>query len=162
MALYTAAFIIMMLMSIIGYEDIADFIKTNYPRGSRLVEVGVGGHAEVARLLQDDFELTCTDVAEHGPEGVRYVRDDIFKPDMAVYEGASLIYSIRPPIDMQDCIAMVAKKVGSDLLIRPFSSERADLKKYFRDFKCINHKSAVFFLYSAAARKCSYHKGNGP
>lgn len=147
MALYTASFIIWVLMSIIGYEDIAGFIKKNYPHGSRIVEVGVGQHTEVATLINDHFEVICTDIFEAGPEGVTYIKDDIFKPDMAVYEGASLIYSIRPPVDMQDCIAMVAKRAGADLLIRPFSSERADLKKYFRNFKCINHKSAVFFLY---------------
>ncbi len=147
MALYTATFIIWVLMSIIGYEDIAGFIKSNYPHGSRIVEVGVGGHPEVAGLLQGDFKVICTDIAESGPEGIRYVRDDVFKPDLSVYEGTSLIYSIRPPVDMQDAIASIAKKVGADLLIRPFSSERADLKKYFRNFKCINHKSAVFFLY---------------
>jgi len=147
MALYTATSIIWVLMSIIGYEDIAGFIKMNYPHGSRIVEVGVGGHPEIAGLLQGDFEVICTDVAGSGPEGVRYVRDDVFKPDMSVYEGASLIYSIRPPVDMQDAIAAIAKKVGADLLIRPFASEGADLKKYFRSFKCVNYKSAVFFLY---------------
>ena len=61
---------------------------------------------------------------------------------------ASLVYSIRPPTDMQGSIATVAKEVGADLLIRPFSSERTDLRKYFRNFKCINHNSAVFFLYT--------------
>lgn len=147
MALYMASFIIWVLMSIIGYEDIAGFIKKNYPHGSRIVEVGVGGHPEVARLLQGEFEVICTDVTGSAPEGIRYIRDDVFKPDLSVYEGASLIYSIRPPIDMQDSIAIIAKSVGADLLIRPFSSERADLKKYFWNFKCINHKNAVFFLY---------------
>ncbi len=134
-------------MSIIGYEDIAGFIKTNYPHGSRLVEVGVGGHPEVARLLQDDFEVICTDVAASGPEGVRYARDDIFKPDLTIYRNASLIYSIRPPIDMQDSMAAVAKKVGADMLVRPFSSERTDLKRFFRNFRVVNQGSAVFYLY---------------
>jgi uncharacterized protein len=139
--------IIWLLMSIIGYEDIAGFIRLSYPGGARLVEVGVGGHPEVARLLQSDFEVICTDVTETGPEGVRYVKDNIFKPDIALYQGASLIYSIRPPIDMQDCLAIVAKRVGADLLIRPFSSERADLKKHFRNFRVVNHGSAAFYFY---------------
>ncbi len=134
-------------MSIIGYEDIAGFIKTNYPRGSKVVEVGVGRHPEVAALLSGHFEAVCTDVLEEGPEGVAYVKDDIFRPNMDLYRGASLIYSIRPPVDMQGSLASVARRVGADLLIRPFASERADLKKYFRNFKCINRGSAVFFLF---------------
>lgn len=138
-------------MSIIGYEDIAGYIKARYPPDSRIVEVGVGCHPEVAELLHGDFDVVCTDVSETGPGGVRYVRDDIFRPDMSVYEGAVLIYSIRPPIDMQDCIAAIAKKVGADLLIRPFSSERADLKKYFRNFRIVNYKSAVFLIYDNAS-----------
>ncbi len=143
--------LIWVLMSIIGYEDIAGYIRARYPPGSRIVEVGVGGHPEVAQLLQGDFDVVCTDVSESGPDGVRYVRDDIFRPRMALYQGASLIYSIRPPIDMQDCIAEVAKAVGADLLIRPFSSERTDLKKYFRNFRVVNYKSAVFFMYDNAS-----------
>jgi uncharacterized UPF0146 family protein len=147
MALYTATFIIWVLMSIIGYEDIAGFIISNYPHGSKVVEVGVGQHAEVAALLSGCFEVVCTDVLDAGPEGLAYIKDDIFKPNMDLYRGASLIYSIRPPVDLQDSIAEVARHVGADLLIRPFSSERTDLKKYFRGFKCVNFKSAVFFLY---------------
>lgn len=135
-------------MSIIGYEDIADFIMSNYPHGSRIVEVGVGQHPEVARLLKEDFDVICTDVAETGPGGLRYERDDIFKPCKNIYSGASLVYSIRPPIDMQDSIASVAKEAGADLLVRPFSSERTDLRKYYRNFQCINYKTAVFFLYT--------------
>ena len=147
MALYTATSIICVLMSIIGYEDIADFIVANYPHGSRIVEVGVGRHPEVAALINVHFEVLCTDIFDAGPEGVAYVKDDIFAPDPGVYTGASLIYSIRPPVDLQDAIAAKAKKVGADLLIRPFASERADLKKYFHNFKVVNHKRAVFFLY---------------
>ena len=135
-------------MSIIGYEDIAGYIKANYPQGSRVVEVGIGQHPEVARLLKGDYELICTDVMASGPGGLRYETDDIFKPRMELYEKASLIYSIRPPTDMQGSIASVAKEVGADLLIRPFSSERTDLRKYFRNFKCVNHNDAVFFLYT--------------
>ncbi len=134
-------------MPIIGYEGIAAFIKNNYPNGSKIVEVGVGSHPEVALLLQEDFEVICTDIMDSGPEGVRYVKDDIFRPDMALYSGAALIYSIRPPVDIQDAMASVAKKVGANLLIRPFSSEHSDLKKHFRGFRVINHDGAAFYLY---------------
>lgn len=134
-------------MAIIGYDDIVDFIKSNYPKGSHIVEVGIGRHPEVAQLLKDDFDIVCTDVFEGNIPGITYIRDDIFNPDLRIYEGAVLIYSIRPPIDMQDSIAAIARRVGADLLIRPFSSERTNLEKYFKSFRCINYKSAVFYLY---------------
>jgi hypothetical protein len=142
--------IIWVLMSIIGYEDIASFIKANYLSGSRIVEIGIGQHPEVARLLSADFDLICTDVTGSGPEGLHYVKDDVFKPHMEVYSGASLIYSIRPPVDMQGPMASIAREVGADLLIRPFSSERTDLRRYFRNFRCVNRNSAVLFLYDNA------------
>lgn len=110
--------------------------------------MGVGGHPEVALLLKNDFDIICTDVFEPGPSGLHYVKDDIFKPDLNIYKDSSLIYSIRPPVDMQDSIAAIARKVGADLLIRPFSSERTDLRRYFRNFRCVNYKSAVLFLYT--------------
>jgi uncharacterized UPF0146 family protein len=138
-----------MLMSIIGYADMAEFIRSRYKHGSRIVEVGIGGHPEVADLLKNDFDIVCTDMLANGPPGLHYVRDDIFGPDMKVYEGASLIYSVRPPIDMQDSMAGIARKVGAELIIRPFSSERTDLRRYFRNFKVVNHGSATFFLYTA-------------
>lgn len=135
-------------MAIIGYDDIADYIRNNYPEGSRIVEVGVGRLPETAELLSKDFDLICTDIHETGPAGINYVKDDIFKPDLSIYEGARLIYSIRPPVDMQDSMAMIARDVGANLIIRPFSSERTDLGKYFKNFKCVNYRSATFFLYT--------------
>jgi hypothetical protein len=136
-------------MAIIGYDGLANFVITNYPKGSRIVEVGIGSHPEVAEILAGDFEVICTDIHDTGPDvaGLKYVKDDIFKPDHKIYRGASLIYSIRPPVDMQDSIAAIASLVGADLIIRPFSSEKSDLKRYFKNFRVVNHKGATFFLY---------------
>lgn len=134
-------------MGIIGYDDLADYILLNYPQGSRIIEVGVGRHPDVALLLKDSYDLVCTDVISQGPDNLNYVRDDIFSPDHDLYKGATLIYSIRPPVDMQDSIAEIASKVGADLIIRPFSSEKTDLSRYYQHFKCVNYKKAIFFLY---------------
>ena len=137
-----------MLMGIIGYDDLAGYISAHYPQGSRIVEVGIGRHPDVALLLKDRYDLLCTDVADDCPENLRYIRDDIFKPDVGLYQGAALIYSIRPPVDMQDSIASIGKMVGADLIIRPFSSEKTDLSRYYIRSQCVNYKKAVFFLYS--------------
>ncbi|CAJ35747.1 UPF0146 family protein [Methanocella arvoryzae] len=134
-------------MGIIGYDDLAEYILQHYPAGSRIIEVGIGRHPDTAELLSRYCDFTCTDVMPEGPEKLNYVRDDVFQPDMRLYEGASLIYSIRPPVDLQDSIAAIANRVGADLLIRPFSSEKTDLSRHFSEFRCINYKRAVFFLY---------------
>jgi hypothetical protein len=134
-------------MGIIGYDDLAEYICLNYPRGARVIEVGIGRHPDVALLLNDCFDLTCTDVVDPEAPGIRFVRDDIFRPDMGIYKGASLIYSIRPPVDLQDSMAAVASRAGADLIIRPFSSERTDLSRFFSRFRIVNYKKAGFFLY---------------
>ena len=134
-------------MGIIGYDGLAEFILSRYPAGARLVEVGVGRCPDVALLLKDTFDLVCTDVTDPGTPGLRFVRDDICRPDARLYEGAALVYSIRPPPDLQVPIAAVAAAAGADLIIRPFSSEHVDLGRHYRRSRCINFKQAYFYLF---------------
>ncbi len=127
------------------YQEIAEYILNNYR--DKVVEIGVGSLPHVAMLLKDKLDVVVTDVNEQKHTGVRFCRDDIFAPDIGIYKNASLIYSIRPPIDLQDAIAKVAKEVGADLLIRPFGNEKADLGKYYMEYKLVNYKKARFYLY---------------
>ncbi len=132
------------------YEDIAEYILKNY--SSRVVEVGVGSLPHVALLLKDKLDVVVTDVNQQKYTGVRFCRDDIFAPDIGIYKNASLLYSIRPPIDIQDAIAKVAKEIGADLLIRPFGNEKADLGMYYRECELVNYKKARFYLYRHQAQ----------
>jgi len=127
-------------------EDIAEYIINHYK--NKVVEVGVGNLPQVALLLKEELDVVTTDVNEQKYAGVRFCRDDIFTPDMGIYHNASLIYSIRPPIDMQDAIAKIAKEVGSDLILRPFGNEKADLRKYFNEYSLVNYKKTRFYLYT--------------
>ena len=130
---------------ILDYKDIADYIINNYK--NKVVEVGIGSLPEVALLLKDKLDVVVTDINEQKYAGVRFCRDDIFKPDMGIYRNASLIYAIRPPIDLQDAIAAIAREVGADLIIRPFGNEKADLIKYFKEYSLVNYKKTRFYLY---------------
>jgi uncharacterized UPF0146 family protein len=127
------------------FEDIAEYIIDHYR--NKVIEVGVGSLPQVALLLKEKLDVVVTDVNEQKYAGVRFCIDDIFKPDIGIYRNASLIYSIRPPIDIQDAIAKTAKEVSSDLIIRPFGNEKADLKKYFKEYSLINYKKTRFYLY---------------
>lgn len=130
---------------ILDYKDIAEYIIKNYR--NKVVEVGVGSLPQVALLLKDELDVVVTDIYEQKYAGVRFCRDDIFRPDIGLYRSASLIYSIRPPIDLQDALASIAKEVGSDLIIRPFGNEKMDLIKYFKEYSLVNYKKARFYLY---------------
>ncbi|MDI6859119.1 MAG: UPF0146 family protein [Methanocellales archaeon] len=128
-----------------GHKDLAEYILRSYK--GKIIEVGIGKHPEVALLLKDHLEMIVTDTSDLCMEGIRFIRDDIFDPNIHIYEGASLIYSIRPPVEIQHAIASVAKQVGADVIIRPLGSEKADLNKYFSESKLINYGDAVFYLY---------------
>jgi len=130
---------------ILDHRDLAEYILENYT--GKMVEIGVGSRPEVALLLKDKADVTVTDINEQAYAGLRFCRDDIFAPDMGIYKNASLIYSIRPPIDMQEAIAKTAREVGADLLIRPFGNERADLSGIYKNNKLLNYKHARFYLY---------------
>ncbi len=128
-------------------EDIAEYILKNYR--NKVVEIGVGCMPHVALALKEGMDVVVTDVVAQRYAGVRFCLDDIFAPDMGIYKGATLIYSIRPPIDMVDAIAGVAEKVGADLLIRPFGNEKAEFRRFFRSCAVVNYKTARFYLYTA-------------
>lgn len=132
-------------MMILDYESIAEYILLNYR--NKVVEVGVGSLPHVALLLKDKMDVIATDINLQDFPGIEFYKDDIFAPDLNIYKGASLIYSIRPPIDIQLAIAKIASLVGADIIIRPFSNEKADLGRYYKDQKLVNYKKARFYLY---------------
>ncbi len=126
-----------------GHKDLAEYIARHY--NGKVIEVGIGKHPEVALLLKDYVNVIGTDIVGQDVD-VPFVKDDIFKPELQIYEGASLLYSIRAPPEMQHAIASVAKQVRADVIIRPLGSEKADLSEYFNE-SVVNYKSAVFYLY---------------
>ncbi len=129
-------------------RDIAEYIINNYR--NKVVEIGVGNLPQVALLLKDKLDVAVTDINELKHNGVPFYKDDIFNPDIRIYENASLLYSIRPPIDLQDAMAKTAGEVGADLIIRPFGNEKANLRKYYKDYRLVNYKKARFYLYRFA------------
>jgi uncharacterized UPF0146 family protein len=125
-----------------GARELAGFIRDNY--SGKVVEVGVGLRPEVAELCRP-LQLLATDKGSRTLGGVRIVKDDIFSPALEIYSGASLIYSIRPPIEVQQAMGELAEKVGCDMLIRPLGDEIADLPGFSRIL--INRGWARFYLY---------------
>jgi uncharacterized UPF0146 family protein len=106
-------------------ETVARYIEDVYPRGARLVEVGVGERDETARRLADaGYDVTASDVRDVGDSvGVDFVRDNVREPDAGVYEGTALVYSLRPPYEIHADIEEVARTVGADLLLAPLGDE---------------------------------------
>jgi len=127
------------MVDLVDSNDIVKFITENY--FGKVVEIGVGLHYNVAIKLSRYFKVIVTDIIDvdqiDEKIGGLYVKDDISNPRLSIYAGASLIYSIRPPIEIQTDILNLADKVGSNSLIRPLGSEvvndiRLKLKNFGR------------------------------
>lgn len=132
------------------FKAIAKYIAENYPSATKIVEVGVGKVPDVAIELQGLLpacEVIVTDVAEL-PElsgRVKFVHDDITEPNLGIYEGAALIYSVRPPPELQPYLLEVARGVGADLLIKPLAGESMSL----RGGNLINYRGVAFYMFKA-------------
>ena len=73
---------------------------------------------------------------------VRAVADDVAFPSMPVYEGAGLIYSLQPPLELVPSMIELAGKVSADLLIAPLRDEqeafhRANWSKVVREGRTV-------------------------
>lgn len=126
------------------WKDFATYMINNYSQSDRIVEVGVGKFHEVASILQQNLKtnIVLTDIK---PSSSKIIQDDICNPDLKLYRGSSLIYSIRPQPELHVHIIEVGEKVGADVIIKPFSTEFMDSNK----MKLLNYRKAVFYKMSA-------------
>jgi len=131
-------------MGLRGASDLADYICTNY--SGRVVEVGAGYVSDVAlTLIFRGLDVSATDKEERFLDGLHVEKDDIFSPRLELYEGACLIYSLRPPLEMQTAIGDLARRIGADVLIRPLGDEVAQLPGFVR--RLANAGEARFYLF---------------
>jgi len=131
-----------------GADDLAQFIAENY--SGRVVEVGVGYFPEVALGLHArGLDVLLTDKEERLLGRLRVEKDDIFSPRLELYRGASLLYSIRPPLELQLAMGQLALLIGADVLVRPLMDEVAQLQGFAR--RLVNSGEARFYLFSGRA-----------
>ncbi len=123
------------------WNDFSDYIIKNYDSAVKIVEVGAGNFIEVALNLQKHLkmDIIMTDI-KPSHEGI--LQDDIVNPNLKIYKDASLIYSIRPPEELQPYIMKVAEVVGADLIIKPLST---DFINTYKKMKLINYRKAIFY-----------------
>jgi uncharacterized UPF0146 family protein len=109
--------------------------------------VGAGYAAEVTLGLKArGLDVVLTDKEERLLGSLRVEKDDIFSPRLELYRGASLLYSIRPPLEMQLAMGLLALKLCADILIRPLQDEVAQLPGFAR--RLVNVGEARFYLFS--------------
>ncbi len=97
-------------------------------RYTRAVEAGIGRNTTAAEMLKEaGVLLRCTDIRplDH-PAHLHYVQDDVFDPDLSLYQEADVIYSIRPAIEMVPPLIDIARAVNCDLVVYHLGFERYD------------------------------------
>ena len=118
------------------FEQLVDWIKQNYGDVKKIIEVGVGHRIEVAERISEALphaEIIVTDkdeswVRSRKPGRIRTVADDVLLPNLNLYRGASLIYSLNPPGEIIPALEQLADRVGADLLVVPISDEQHELR----------------------------------
>ncbi len=139
----------MSVQSIRGGEDLARFILARY--SGKVVEVGVGSVPDVALHLAPHLEFVATDKTARSVGGLEVVADDVFSPNLDLYRGASLLYSIRPPLEMQLAMGRLALDIGADVIVRPLADEVAEIPGFSRTL--VNEGQARFYLFTLLSRE---------
>jgi hypothetical protein len=149
-------------------RDLAQFIVKNYGDANKIIEIGVGAYPLVAKRLKRALPQTRVVVTDTNIEVLTCAKkihpeldavyDNLFKPRQNVYEGAELIYSIRPPFELVLEIVKLSLKIGCDVLIRPYSGEEGGYDYPKRhNWRLITHGKAIFYLLKN--KKRSLHSG---
>src|SRR6267143_1087041 len=114
------------------FDDLVEYVRENYSRASKIIEVGVGSRIEVAEKIKKALplaEVLVTDkdeawVRQHTTSQIRAVADDVRFPQTPIYKHASLLYSIHPPFEIVEPMVLLARRIGADLLVVPRSDEQ--------------------------------------
>ena len=109
----------------------------------KIAEVGVGKFDKIANTLalRENITIIKTDI---NPKDPTVIKDDITNPNFELYEGTDIIYSIRPPSELQPYLVRLALKIDSQLIIKPLTNE--DLNTGRVKMKLKNFKKASFYI----------------
>jgi len=126
------------------WQDFKDYILSEIAgREVKIAEIAVGRFPQIADELSDYDNITVikTDIL---PADDTVIKDDVTNPDLNLYRDTDIIYSIRPPSELQPHIADLAVKVGSQLIIKPLTNE--DLNTGRVKMKLKNYNRASFYI----------------
>jgi len=121
------------------YKGLVDYIVSRY--GSA-IEIGVGHSPDVAfALLQKGMRVLATDIRSFEYSRLKVIMDNIIEPDFSLYIDADLIYSLRPPPELISYMIRLARRLSTDLIIKPLSSD-------YLEGQLIRHGNTTFFLWN--------------
>lgn len=125
------------------WDDFGEYILSEADTGNvKIAEVGVGKFDMIANMLSERENITLikTDI---DPKDSTVIKDDITNPDIDLYRDTDIIYSIRPPSELQPYLVNLALEVGCQLIIKPLTNE--DLNTGRVKMKLKNFRKASFY-----------------
>lgn len=125
------------------WQDFGEYILTqSEDKNVKIAEIGVGKFDGIANMLAEKENITLikTDIL---PKDSTVIKDDITNPDLELYKDTDIIYSIRPPSELQPHLVRLAEMVDAQLIIKPLTNE--DLNTGRIKMKLKNFKKASFY-----------------
>lgn len=90
-------------------------------------EIGIGHFPDVGLALRKrGLRIVATDIHSFQYDGIEVYVDTILEPNLSLYSGVEVIYSIRPPIELVPYMKRLARMICADVIIKPLSSEYPD------------------------------------
>ena len=129
------------------WQNLVEYIINNYKNSSKIVEVGVGKILEPSEKLREKLPNTEIISVDLYPANETVTKDDITNPNPTLYSNTDLIYSIRPPEELQPYIIKLAKQFDTDILIKPLSTEEININLQPR-LKLVNYKKMALYVYN--------------
>lgn len=126
------------------WQDFGEYILSEAGDDkTKIAEVAVGKFDMIADMLEkkENITLIKTDIS---PKDSSVIKDDITNPNLEIYEGTDIIYSIRPPSELQPYLVRLAEKLDSQLIIKPLTNE--DLNTGRAKMKLKNFGRASFYI----------------
>lgn len=126
------------------WQDFTDYILNEVGENNvKIAEIAIGKFDGVANSLseKENIILIKTDI---NPKDDSVIKDDITNPNLDLYKDVDIIYSIRPPSELQPYLINLALKIDSQLIIKPLTNE--DLNTGKVKMKLKNFKKASFFI----------------
>ena len=130
------------------WDDLRDYISKLCDEHDKdtvkVVEIGVGKFHSISNFLKEkeNIELIMTDI---NPNNKEVIKDDVFNPNLAIYENTDILFSIRPPSEIQEAIMDLRDKLNCVLIIKPLFNEDINIKN--KKMKLKNYGRASFYIY---------------
>ena len=111
---------------------------------TKIVEIGAGKFQTISKNLSENenIDIVMTDI---DPANENIIKDDVFNPNMSIYNGADILFSIRPPAELQEAIMKIRDEINATLIIKPLFNE--DLNMKTKKMKLKNYNRASFYIY---------------